>query len=45
MHLICFTLLCDARHNNALDHLHDDVEELNIRVKGANQRGRRLLGK
>lgn len=33
------------RQNNALDHLHDDVDELNSRVKGANQRGRRLLGK
>ncbi|KAF5182464.1 Snap25-like protein [Thalictrum thalictroides] len=33
------------RQNKALDHLHDDVEELNSRVKGANQRGRRLLGK
>ncbi|XP_068656799.1 SNAP25 homologous protein SNAP33-like [Aristolochia californica] len=33
------------RQNKSLDHLHDDVEELNSRVKGANQRGRRLLGK
>nr|AFK41395.1 unknown [Lotus japonicus] len=33
------------RHNKALSHLDDDVEELNFRVKGANQRGRRLLGK
>ncbi|XP_059644657.1 SNAP25 homologous protein SNAP33-like [Cornus florida] len=33
------------RHNKALGHLNDDVEELNFRVKGANQRGRRLLGK
>ncbi|XP_031490954.1 SNAP25 homologous protein SNAP33 [Nymphaea colorata] len=33
------------RQNKALDHLHDDVEELNYRVKGANERGRRLLGK
>ncbi|KAH7652396.1 synaptosomal-associated protein 25 [Dioscorea alata] len=31
--------------NIALDHLHDDVDELNQRVKGANQRARRLLGK
>ncbi|XXG55632.1 hypothetical protein AAC387_Pa03g3256 [Persea americana] len=31
------------RQNNALDHLHDDVEELNHRVKGANQRARKLL--
>ncbi|KAK7265840.1 hypothetical protein RJT34_33464 [Clitoria ternatea] len=34
-----------ARHNKALNHLHDDVDELNFRVRGANQRGRRLLGK
>lgn len=33
------------RQNKALDHLHDDVDELNSRVKGANQRARRLLGK
>ncbi|KAF7838509.1 SNAP25 homologous protein SNAP33-like [Senna tora] len=33
------------RHNKALDHLYTDVDELNFRVKGANQRGRRLLGK
>ncbi|KAF8399567.1 hypothetical protein HHK36_015434 [Tetracentron sinense] len=33
------------RQNKALDHVDDDVGELNIRVKGANQRGRRLLGK
>ncbi|KAJ0973842.1 hypothetical protein J5N97_015807 [Dioscorea zingiberensis] len=33
------------RQNIALDHLHDDVDELNQRVKGANQRARRLLGK
>ncbi|CAA6657418.1 unnamed protein product [Spirodela intermedia] len=33
------------RHNKALDHLGDDVDELNNRVKGANARGRRLLGK
>ncbi|XP_077211440.1 SNAP25 homologous protein SNAP33-like [Tasmannia lanceolata] len=33
------------RQNTGLDHLHNDVEELNYRVKGANQRGRRLLGK
>ncbi|KAA8529368.1 hypothetical protein F0562_033833 [Nyssa sinensis] len=31
--------------NKALDYLHDDVEELNSRVKGANQRARRLVGK
>ncbi|XP_068654850.1 SNAP25 homologous protein SNAP33-like [Aristolochia californica] len=34
-----------VRQNKALDYVHDDVEELNSRVKGANQRGRRLLGK
>ncbi|KAK3442942.1 hypothetical protein EUGRSUZ_B03169 [Eucalyptus grandis] len=33
------------RQNKALDHLGDDVDELNSRVKGANQRTRRLLGK
>ncbi|CAK7323246.1 unnamed protein product [Dovyalis caffra] len=30
---------------NSLDHLQDDVDELNFRVRGANQRGRHLLGK
>ncbi|KAF9624118.1 hypothetical protein IFM89_008056 [Coptis chinensis] len=34
-----------GRQNKALDHFDGDVEELNVRVKGANQRGRRLLGK
>ncbi|GFQ04333.1 snap25 homologous protein snap33 [Phtheirospermum japonicum] len=33
------------RQNKALDYVEDDVEELNFRVKGANQRTRRLLGK
>uniref|UniRef100_A0ACD5UZY7 Uncharacterized protein n=1 Tax=Avena sativa TaxID=4498 RepID=A0ACD5UZY7_AVESA len=33
------------RQNKAMDGLQDDVEELNFRVKGANQRTRRLLGK
>lgn len=33
------------RQNKALDPLQDDVEELNFRVKGVNQRTRRLLGK
>ncbi|KAK9926080.1 hypothetical protein M0R45_023332 [Rubus argutus] len=33
------------RHNKAIDHLYGDVDELNGRVRGANQRGRRLLGK
>ncbi|KAL2465097.1 SNAP25-like proteinous protein SNAP33 [Abeliophyllum distichum] len=33
------------RQNKAMDPFQDDVEELAVRVKGANQRGRRLLGK
>ncbi|KAM7471451.1 hypothetical protein LguiA_009634 [Lonicera macranthoides] len=33
------------RHNKALNPIQDDVDELNYRVKGANQRARRLLGK
>lgn len=33
------------KQNKGLDHLDDDVEELNFRVKQSNQRGRRLLGK
>ncbi|GFP88729.1 putative snap25 homologous protein snap30 [Phtheirospermum japonicum] len=33
------------KQNKALDHLQDDVDELNSRVKGANQRARRLVGK
>ncbi|KAK1296846.1 hypothetical protein QJS10_CPB15g01478 [Acorus calamus] len=33
------------RQNTALDHFQDDVEEIDYRVKGANARGRRLLGK
>ncbi|OAY31104.1 SNAP25 homologous protein SNAP33 [Manihot esculenta] len=33
------------KQTKALDHFQDDVDELNFRVKGANQRGRRLLGK
>ncbi|XP_052179597.1 SNAP25 homologous protein SNAP33-like [Diospyros lotus] len=33
------------RQTKALDPFLDDVEELHFRVKGANQRGRRLLGK
>ncbi|XP_062221126.1 SNAP25 homologous protein SNAP33-like [Phragmites australis] len=33
------------RQNEALDHLQDDVDELNSRVKGANQRARKLVGK
>ncbi|GFZ17043.1 soluble N-ethylmaleimide-sensitive factor adaptor protein 33 [Actinidia rufa] len=33
------------RQNKALDPFMNDVDELNSRVKGANQRGRRLLGK
>ncbi|KAI4314096.1 hypothetical protein L6164_027034 [Bauhinia variegata] len=31
------------RQNKALDHLSDDVDEMNSRVKGANQRARKLL--
>uniref|UniRef100_A0A2P2QND9 Uncharacterized protein MANES_14G083800 n=1 Tax=Rhizophora mucronata TaxID=61149 RepID=A0A2P2QND9_RHIMU len=33
------------RQTKPLDHVQDDVDELNFRVRGANQRGRRLLGK
>ncbi|CAL9052564.1 SNAP25 homologous protein SNAP32-like [Musa acuminata AAA Group] len=33
------------RQTAALDHMEDDVEEVNFRVKGANLRGRRLLRK
>lgn len=33
------------RQNKALDHLEDDVDELNSRVKGANRRARHLVGK
>ncbi|KAH0907717.1 hypothetical protein HID58_039544 [Brassica napus] len=33
------------RQNNGLDHLQDDVDELNFRVKQSNQRARRLLRK
>ncbi|GJS34755.1 SNAP25 homologous protein SNAP33-like protein [Tanacetum coccineum] len=33
------------RQNKALNPLQDDVEEINFRVKGANERTRRLLGK
>ncbi|XVF11841.1 hypothetical protein REPUB_Repub08aG0062000 [Reevesia pubescens] len=33
------------RQNKGLNGLQDDVDELNYRVKGANQRARRLLGK
>ncbi|KAL0914291.1 hypothetical protein M5K25_014626 [Dendrobium thyrsiflorum] len=33
------------RQNKALDHMQDDVEELNMRVRGANLRARRLLGR
>ncbi|MCD7458242.1 SNAP25 protein snap33 [Datura stramonium] len=33
------------RQNKSLDHFQDDVDELNFRIKGANRRGRRLLGK
>ncbi|XP_047338756.1 SNAP25 homologous protein SNAP33-like [Impatiens glandulifera] len=33
------------RQNKALDPFADDIDELNSRVKGVSQRGRRLLGK
>ncbi|KAJ0786123.1 putative target SNARE coiled-coil domain-containing protein [Helianthus annuus] len=33
------------RQNKALNPLEEDIDELNFRVKGANQRTRRLLGK
>ncbi|KAI3516573.1 hypothetical protein L1887_15494 [Cichorium endivia] len=33
------------RQNKALDNLSDDVDEINTRVKGANQRARKLLDK
>ncbi|KAI9117295.1 hypothetical protein K1719_011461 [Acacia pycnantha] len=33
------------RQTKALDYMDNDVDELDYRVKGANQRGRRLLGK
>ncbi|XP_020579802.1 putative SNAP25 homologous protein SNAP30 [Phalaenopsis equestris] len=33
------------RQNKALDHMQDDVEELNVRVRGANLRARYLLGR
>ncbi|XP_020577164.1 SNAP25 homologous protein SNAP33 [Phalaenopsis equestris] len=33
------------RQNKALDHMEDDVQELNYRVQGANARTRRLLGR
>jgi len=33
------------RQNKALNPLEDDIDELNDRVRGANQRTRRLLGK
>ncbi|MBA0604529.1 hypothetical protein Godav_017184 [Gossypium davidsonii] len=33
------------RQNKSLNGLQDDVDELNFRVRGANQRARRLLGK
>ncbi|KAH7673452.1 synaptosomal-associated protein 25 [Dioscorea alata] len=34
-----------GRQNEAIDNVHDDVEELNFRVKGANIRSQRLLRK
>jgi hypothetical protein len=41
----CTLTFWNCRQNKAMDGLKDDVEELNSRVKGANQRARRLLGK
>lgn len=35
----------NCRQNKSLNGLQDDVDELNSRVRGANQRARRLLGK
>lgn len=43
--IIMSIFLGNCRQNKALDHLDDDVEEINFRVRGANIRGRRLLGK
>ena len=34
-----------GRQNKALDHLDDDIDELNSCVQGANQRARHLLSK
>lgn len=34
-----------CRQDKALNPLQDDVDEINFRVRGANQRTRRLLGK
>jgi hypothetical protein len=34
-----------SRQNKALVPFSDDVDELNFRLKGVNQRGRQLLGK
>lgn len=44
-YLLCYFPFYQYRQNKALDHVEDDVDELNFRVKGANQRTRRLLGK
>ncbi|KAJ6318036.1 hypothetical protein OIU76_013559 [Salix suchowensis] len=43
--LIALNYVVNAGKIKSLDHLGDDVDELNSRVKGANQRARRLLGK
>jgi hypothetical protein len=43
--VVLFSSYWNYRQNKAMDGLQDDVEELNYRVKGANQRTRRLLGK
>lgn len=33
------------RQNKSLDHFYDDVDVVDMRVKDANRRARRLLGK
>lgn len=42
--LFC-VVFCQCSQNKALDRTDDDMDELVSRVKGANQRTRRLLGK
>lgn len=41
----CTRAYLNCRQTKAMDGLQDDVVELNSRVKGANQRARRLLWK
>lgn len=38
-------VLFGCRHNKAIENTYDDMDELTARVRGANARGRRLLGK